>query len=195
MEHSDQFIDELLQDPQIMPHRGFSKGAVILLVGFVLMVILIGIQLARQNMTQPTAGLAPDFSLTTFDGDIFNLADQRGKVVIINFWASWCIPCRDEAPILQSIWKRYRSRDVVVVGVAYLDMEQGSRDFISEFNITYPNGHDIHSRVSDAYHITGVPETFIVDQNGEIVFFIPAPVIEGQLDKVIEPLLSKSNGS
>jgi len=193
MEHTDQFIDEVLQEPRGAGHRGFSKGAVLLLVGIVVMTILIGVQLARQNMTQPTSGLAPDFSLATFDGNIFNLADQRGKVVILNFWASWCIPCRDEAPILQSFWERYRYRDVVVVGVAYLDMEQRSRDFIEEFKITYPNGHDNHSQISDAYHITGVPETFVIDQNGEVVFFLPAPIVEGQLDQVIEPLLNKGS--
>jgi cytochrome c biogenesis protein CcmG/thiol:disulfide interchange protein DsbE len=78
--------------------------------------------------------------------------------------------------------------------VAYLDSEQESRDFIEEFSITYANGPDLGTSISDAYRITGVPETFVVDQNGEIVFFLPAPIVEGQLDRVIEPLLSERNG-
>lgn len=189
MEGSDQIIEELLQDVQPSPRRGFSMGSVVLLIGVALVAIVIGMQLARQNQTQPTDGPAPDFSLTTFTGDTFRLAEQRGKVVVINFWASWCGPCRDEAPILQNVWERYRDQGVVLVGVAYLDLDPNSRAFIEEFGITYPNVPDRGARISEAYRIQGVPETFVVDQNGHIIEFIIAPVQPGQLDTILDRIL------
>src|SRR5690606_35233576 len=124
------------------------------------------------------SGPAPDFTLTTFDGESFHLSEYRGKVVVINFWSSWCVPCPDEAPILQSVWERYRERGVVLVGVTYLDAGRDSLDFIQEFGITYFNGPDIGSRITEDYRITGVPETFIVDQNGDVVEAIIAPITE-----------------
>jgi len=191
MEQSNQLLEELLPDSQAHIQHKFGLGSIVLLASFILVTIVIGLQLAQQNATQPASGPAPDFSLTTFSGEEFHLSQYRGRVVVVNFWASWCIPCRDEAPILQGLWDRYREQDVVLVGVAYLDTEQGSRDFIEEFGITYPNGHDAGTRISDAYHITGVPETFVIDQNGEVAFFIPAPIVEGQLDEIIQALLGE----
>jgi cytochrome c biogenesis protein CcmG/thiol:disulfide interchange protein DsbE len=123
--------------------------------------------------------------LTTFDGELFSLADQRGKVVIVNFWASWCVPCREEAPILQDVWERYRDRGVVMVGVDYLDVERDALAFIDEFGITYPNGLDMGKAISKRYRIKGVPETFIVDQNGNIVEFYVGAAKEGQLDSIL----------
>lgn len=189
MEGSDQIIEDLLQESQPPSRRGFSLGSVVFIVGFVLVATVIGMRLARQNQTQPTSGPAPDFSLTTFSGDTFRLTEQRGKVVVVNFWASWCGPCRDEAPILQSVWDQYRDQGVVLVGVAYLDSDQDSRAFIQEFGITYPNGPDMGTRISEAYRIKGVPETFVLDQNGEIIEFIIAPVQAGQLDAILDRIL------
>lgn len=173
--------------------RGLRLGSIVLIVGILLAVIVVGVTLARRNLSQPTSGPAPDFTMTTFDGSPFRLSDQRGKVVIVNFWASWCGPCRDEAPILQSVWERYRDRGVVLVGVAYLDSDPDSRAFIEEFGITYPNGPDVATRISDQYRIQGVPETFVVDQNGDIARFIIAPVQPGQLDAIVDELLVRDS--
>ena len=186
-------MDNILpQIPRKNEQKSFGWFSILLLASILVVGTVIGIQLANQLQTQPTSGPAPDFELTTFDGETFNLSDLRGQVVVLNFWASWCVPCRDEAPILESLWRRYRSQRVVVVGVAYADSQQGSLEFIEEFNISYPNGPDVGTRISDEYRITGVPETFVINEAGEIVFFIPAPISEGQLDAIIRPLLAKS---
>ena len=169
--------------------RRVSLMNVVIMGGAVLMLVVIGISLLRVGRSQPTSGLAPDFSFRTFDGEVFSLAEQRGKVVILNFWASWCVPCRDEAPILQDVWERYRDRGVVLVGVAYRDVERDSLAFIEEFGITYPNGLDIGEKIAKQYRIQGVPETFIIDQNGEIIELYVGPAQEGQLDAILERVL------
>lgn len=184
--------ETVVQTFEIPERRRSNHFSVLLLAALVVIAAVVGFQLANQNMTQPTSGPAPDFELTTFEGETFRLSDLRGQVVVLNFWASWCVPCRDEAPILQGLWERYRDRQVVLVGVAYADTERDALEFIDEFGITYLNGPDLGTRISEKYRITGVPETFVVDQSGEIVFFLPAPLIEGQLDKVINPLLTPS---
>lgn len=166
-----------------------SLTTIVLILGAVLIILVLGISLARAGQRQPTSGPAPDFTLRTFEGDVFTLSDQRGKVVVINFWASWCVPCREEAPILQDVWERYRDRGVVLVGVAYLDVERGALAFIDEFGITYPNGLDTAKKISRRYKIKGVPETFIVDQDGNIVEFYIGPAKAGQLDAILEGLL------
>ncbi len=180
---------EILTEQQPVPRRGLSLGSIVLLIGVALTAIVFGISLVRQNQTQPDSGAAPDFTLTTLDGGELRLSDQRGKVVVVNFWASWCIPCRAEAPVLQSIWEQYRDRGVVVVGVAYTDTERGARDFIAEYGQTYPNGMDLGTRISDLYHIQGVPETFIIDQQGNVAEFIYAEVNEADLIGLLDSLL------
>ena len=177
-------------DPSEQPRRQWvSLTTIVLIVGAVLIILVLGISLARAGQSQPTSGPAPDFTLRTFEGDVFNLSDQRGKVVVINFWASWCVPCREEAPILQDVWERYRGQGVVLVGVADLDVERDALAFIDEFGITYPNGLDMGKRISTSYKIKGVPETFIVDQDGNIVEFYIGPAQAGQLDAILESLL------
>src|SRR5258706_6224311 len=137
---------DFLNEPQIdetpAPRRGLSLGSIVLLVGVVLVAAVFGFALARQNRTQPQSGPAPDFTLTMLDGSQVRLADLKGKVVVVNFWASWCIPCHDEAPALQAVWEKYQDQNVVVLGVAYTDTENGAKAFMQKFGQTYPNGLD-----------------------------------------------------
>lgn len=183
-------VPDLLEKPQTLRRSGFSLGSIVLIASIVLVAAVFGFALARRNQSQPTSGPAPDFTITTFDGSPFRLSEQRGRVVIINFWASWCIPCRAEAPVLQAVWERYRERGVVVVGVAYLDSDSDSRAFIEEFGLTYPNGPDLRTEISQAYRVQGVPETFIVDQQGNIAHFIYGAVNETQLNAMLDGLLT-----
>jgi cytochrome c biogenesis protein CcmG/thiol:disulfide interchange protein DsbE len=159
-----------LEPPQaIPPKRGLSLGSIVLLIGVALTVLVFGIALVRQQQGRPTAGPAPDFSLTTFDGQEFRLSEQRGKVVVINFWASWCGPCRAEAPAFESLWQQYKDQDVVFLGITYADNPADSLRFMEEYGMTYLNAEDGRSEVSkNLFHIQGVPETFVIDRDGNI---------------------------
>ena len=135
---------------------------------------------------------APDFTITSFAGETYKLSELRGKVVVINFWASWCIPCEQEAPALENAWRHYKDKGVLFLGVEYVDTETAALAFIQRFGVTYPNGPDLGTQISQAYRIKGVPETYIVDKNGSLASVKIGPFNgQAELMGVIEPLLSK----
>ncbi len=146
--------------------------AAIVCVGFLLL-LLWGI-LNKQPLTG-LSGItmvnrpAPYFTLTTFKGTTISLADLKGKPVVINFWASWCPPCRIEAPLLERTWRAYKNRGVVFLGVDIQDREEDALSYIREFDITYPNGPDPTGEISIDYGVSGIPVTFFVSRKGEIV--------------------------
>jgi len=113
---------------------------------------------------------APAFRLDRLDrpGKL-SLASYRGRPVIINFWASWCIPCKQEAPVLESVWKRYRDRGLVVLGVDINDVRGEARRFARENGMTYPLVYDGPGETTTDYGLTGVPETFFVARSGRLV--------------------------
>jgi cytochrome c biogenesis protein CcmG/thiol:disulfide interchange protein DsbE len=134
----------------------------------------------------------PDFQLTTFDGGQLSLDAQRGKVVVVNFYASWCSPCQEEAADVEEAWREYRDQDVQFVGIAYKDAESKAQAFLAEFDVSYPSAVDPGSRIARAYGVTGVPETFIIDQEGLLVRHVIGPVSQAQLSLELDPLLSGS---
>lgn len=154
---------------------------------------LLGWGLSRATAGQLDRGPAPDFELTTFDGGTVRLSDLRDQVVVINFWASWCLPCREEAPVLEATWRAYRDRGVVFIGVDYVDTEREALAYIQEFDLTYPNGPDLGTRIAQAYRIQGVPETFFVDRQGFLRGVHIGPITEEQLVARIEALLAEGD--
>jgi cytochrome c biogenesis protein CcmG/thiol:disulfide interchange protein DsbE len=129
----------------------------------------------RKGVSQPKSGPAPEFTLTLFDGGQISLAELRGRPVVLNFWASWCDPCKDEAPLLEAAWRKYKDQGLMVIGVDYLDQEPAARAYLQEFQITYPNGPDLGSKIARRYFIRGVPETFFIGPDGQIKSFKEGP--------------------
>ena len=154
----------------------------------VVVICLLAYGLVLENRGQVTTGVAPDFTFTSFEGETVRLADYRGRPVIINFWASWCIPCRTEMPLLETTWQQYRDQ-IHFVGVAYVDTEAGALAFLEEYGVTYPNGPDLGSRISDAYRIKGVPETFFIDRTGQVIGVKVGPLTPAELNGWLAQLL------
>ncbi len=122
---------------------------------------------------------APAFTLDRLDtSGRLGIADLRGKPVVVNFWASWCVPCRDEAPVLQKTYERYRDRGLVVLGVDVNDFRQDARRFMRRYGLTYPVVYDGKGSTVGKWGVRGFPETFFVDRTGKLV----GERIEGAVD-------------
>ncbi len=134
---------------------------------------------------------APAFILTTFGNEEIDYADLAGKVIVINFWASWCKPCEQEAADLQTAWEEYApAGDVVFLGVDYVDTETEARAYLEKFGITYPNGPDLGTRISQSFRIQGVPETYFIDRTGQLTFVKKGPFLSlSEIRAIIDPLL------
>ena len=132
---------------------------------------------------------APDFVLTTYDGEHLQLSDFRGQVVLLNFWASWCPPCRVEAPVLQRAAERLGPDGLVVLGIDVWDDEGQARAFLDKFGITYPNAEDTTRSIPVEYGVTGLPETFVISRSGVLVRRWVGPIDDQQLADLVDSLL------
>ena len=142
-------------------------GAALVWAALLSLLALVGFGLVRVQQGPVAAGArAPDFELRTFDGQTFDTRALRGQVVVVNFWASWCRPCEAEAAELEQAYQIFRARGVVFLGVNYVDTEREALQYLARFGITYPNGPDLRTSISQAFRIRGVPETYIVGADG-----------------------------
>ncbi len=177
--------------------KSFSWGSAIVWLAVISLLAVLGFGLLKSQEVRPEAGeVAPDLDLQFFDGyewegrETATLEEMRGNVVILNFWASWCVECRIEAEDLEASWKKYEDDGVIYLGIAHVDVEPKSIEYLEEFSITYPNAPDLGGDGAAKYEITGVPETFIIDQEGIIQHVQLGPMSSAQLDAVIRSLIN-----
>lgn len=169
--------------------RSFQLIVVAIIVA---MVALFALSLQLNAAGQVQSGAAPDVTLTQFDGTQSKLSQQRGKVVVVNIWASWCVPCKDEAPILENTWRDYRDRGVLFFGADYVDTDVPALAFIKQYNITYPNGPDVGSNIYRSFRARGVPETYVIGPEGTVEKLFVGPVTEIGLRASIDAQLAKA---
>ncbi len=186
--------------PRDRSRRRLLKLIAVLVPGTGLLAIL-AYGFTREAKYIPTPILAkpaPPFTLTLFDGSTLALEDLRGKVVFLNFWASWCPPCRAEARSLEAAWQKYKDQGVVFVGANIQDNEESARAFLEEFGITYPNGMDRGSRIAIDYGVWGLPETFVINRDGRITYkhvgALGWATITTKLDEALRGVVSASEG-
>jgi cytochrome c biogenesis protein CcmG/thiol:disulfide interchange protein DsbE len=166
-------------------------GAQALAVGLVVLLLALLVwKLAQGSGKEAAVGkAAPDFTLKRIDEPgTLQLASLRGKVVVLNFWASWCYPCKQEAPALAAAAKRWPGQ-VVVLGVDVNDFAGDARKFASKYGLDYPLVHDNHNVTSPKYGLTGLPETFFIDRNGKLVGHVAAAIDAADLRDGVEQAL------
>lgn len=143
-----------------------------------------GFELAVLQRGQPGPRLEELVAGATSDERVA-LSELRGTPVVLNFWASWCTPCRDEAPLLEVGWRAARERGVVFVGLNMQDLTEDARAFMREFHNTYLNVRDQGNEVALEWGVTGLPETFFIEPNGDVVAHVIGAISREQLEEGI----------
>lgn len=138
-----------------------------LLIG---LIVLLALQMKNSKQDLLEVGTEiPDFSVTTFTGEHYQKSDLSGKIILLNFWSSWCASCDEEGAVLEEVWQEVKdSGDIVFLGVNYVDTEKDSLIFLDKYDITFPNGPDMGSRISRMFKVEAVPETYIIGRDGRL---------------------------
>jgi cytochrome c biogenesis protein CcmG, thiol:disulfide interchange protein DsbE len=181
------------------PRRGVPLWVqIIVWVSLLGLLAIVAIELNHSQQGQIGPGdRVNNFSMPLFSGYELNgqsqiqLSNFRGKVVMINFWASWCKPCEQEAPNLEQAWQFYKDDGrVLFIGADYVDTEPEARAYLAKFGITFANGPDMGTRVSQLFRIKGVPETYFIDQQGVLQYAQIGPFSSvDEIKSIINPML------
>ncbi len=184
---SDAPIPDTTDSPRGLKLGGLAVWAVVLGL-----LAVLGFGLIRTQQGPIGVGSeVPEFSLTTFEGEQIDIMGLRGQVVVINFWASWCKPCEQEAAELEQAYQMFKTQGVVFLGVNYVDTEREALAYLDRFAITYPNGPDLRTRISQAFRIRGVPETYIIGPDGRLVSVKIGPFVS--LDEIVRTVEEAMN--
>jgi cytochrome c biogenesis protein CcmG/thiol:disulfide interchange protein DsbE len=196
-------MSETIQSPtttptaEAAPRRPFRWWMLLLWVAVIGLLAVLAWGLINTNATRPEVGqAAPDFDVEFFDGyewetrPVASLEEMRGRPVVLNFWASWCVECRYETDVLEQAWRQYRDQGAVFLGVAYADVEPNSIAYMEEFGVTFPHAPDLGTDISQEYEITGVPETFFIDRDGVIRHVQIGPLNQQTMDDLMPQLLA-----
>jgi len=181
--------EPMTPSPEKKPRSGMTYIIAALILGGFLAFLYFGLQRTYQGPVTVGQKIKP-FAITTFDGHEFNTEKLEGKVILINFWASWCKPCEAEAAFLQQAWTEYEpSNKVAFIGVDYVDTEPEALASLNKFGIKFPNGPDLGTKISQLFRIRGVPETYIVDKEGKLSYIQIGPFSSvEQIKSIIDPL-------
>ncbi len=137
---------------------------------------------------------APTATLPTLGGEADGtLADYRGQVVVLNFWASWCPPCVDELPLLQNLQRGLQASGATVLGVNYKDLPEDALEFVDDYRLNYPSLRDIDGEYAERYGTLGMPETFVIDRRGRIAALRRGPIDQEWVDETLPPLLAEGS--
>lgn len=133
---------------------------------------------------------APDFTLQLIGGGSVTLGNLKGNVIVLDFWSSWCPPCRKEAPILAKVYSEYRDKGVEFIGISIWDRLRDAEDYVREFRLTYPSGVDSNGTILMDYGVRGIPEKFFIDSEGQIIAKYVGPSSVGDLQATLDNILS-----
>jgi cytochrome c biogenesis protein CcmG/thiol:disulfide interchange protein DsbE len=190
--------------PESAGRRSRGKSLAALAVGAVVAVVVIATAfvLDDDDSTPPQGGTgaptrgiadvgdaAPDFTLPTLDGETISLSEFRGRPTVVNFWASWCNPCREEFPLLAAALEEYANEDLAVVGVTYQDIDSDSRAFVEEMDAVWPQAVDDGGATAQSYGVRAIPLTFFVDADGLIADRVIGFSSKAALDASLETIL------
>jgi cytochrome c biogenesis protein CcmG/thiol:disulfide interchange protein DsbE len=194
--HADLWRKKAMETPETVEQEQSSRalspawmagGAIVLIVA----VLLVYAVVAKPSEPPMIGSPVPDFEFTALDGSEMSLAARRGEVVVVNFFASWCDPCRQEAADLEQTWLAYQDQGVQFFGIAYKDADSKAEAFLNEFDVSYPSTVDTTNRTARDYGVTGVPETFVIDREGLLVHHFLGPITQVQLAREIEQALNE----
>ena len=188
-----------------MPSRKIPIFAVGIPLSIFFVIMIVGILQSGREGGRPgvndtlgevdvTTDAYSDFHITTLDGRELRLSDLRGSIVMVDFWSSWCPPCRAEASILAEAYERWSELGVEFVGISIWDNEEDVAEFINRHYITYPNGIDEDGSIAVEFGVKGIPEKFFVNPQGEIVRKINGPNTLQSLDAVLTEMSDEAIG-